>query len=59
MQLFNGVIFKGLTDALNDSPFIQAWEGEGAIPPPPGTGLRITDSGSYRITDAGNYRITD
>jgi hypothetical protein len=39
--------------------YVQYWEGEGIIPPPPETDVRITDNGDVRITDDNNVRITD
>lgn len=34
-----------------ESPFVQHWEGAGNNPPPPGSDLIITESGSHMITE--------
>lgn len=58
MPLPNGPI-DPKHNPLITTPFYQIWDGEGINPPPPGTEIRITDSGLGRITDNNNLRITD
>lgn len=50
----------GKTDYLIKTPFKQTWDDSPIIPPPPGSEIMITETGSLKmITESGQYMITE
>ncbi len=58
MPLPNGTIGVKKNPII-ESPFIQSWDGEGVNPPPPGSFIRVTNSGENRVTNEDDLRITN